>query len=69
MRVKLADKIQEQWRDEDGYWIALKSGWQDRYNPTCHTIHEDSKREVVSIARDAIPCNCRECQNDRSVTL
>lgn len=58
-------RIKEQWCDEDGYWVALNSGWKDRYNPTSHTIHEDTKREALSIAADAIPCSCKECIADR----
>jgi hypothetical protein len=47
--------------DQDGWWLGLKDGWQDRYNPGCHTINENSKREVIAIARDAIVCDCPDC--------
>lgn len=51
---KQPSKIQEQYRDSDGYWIYLVPGFQDRYNPGSHTIVEDTKREALSKARDAI---------------
>jgi hypothetical protein len=58
--------IAEEWRDSDGYWIALKYGYQDSSNPTCHTIHEDTKAEAHAVARDAIPCDCPECRADKA---
>lgn len=63
-RTSVKNKIVEKWTDEDGAWIALKSGWQDVYNPTCHTIHEDTMAECMSIAKDAVPCRCKDCVED-----
>jgi hypothetical protein len=28
------------------WWCYLKAGWQDSSNPTCHTIHEKTLKEV-----------------------
>jgi len=61
MRAR-ATKIQEQYRDSDGYWVYLLPGYQDRYNPGCHTIVEDTKRDALGKAKDAIPCDCADCQ-------
>ena len=48
----------------DGFWIALRSGWQDATNPTCHTIHEDTPQYCLDKVAMAIPCECRECVAD-----
>ena len=61
LAAKYRDRIQEEWHDEDGHWVALKSGWQDNANPQCHTIHEDTQRECYELVRGAIPCNCVDC--------
>jgi hypothetical protein len=66
-RVPIHERIQEQWKDEDGYWIALKSGWGVLGDPGFHTIHEDTKKEAMSIAADSIPCDCRDCLADKSL--
>jgi len=50
-------------KDNDGYWIYLKEGWHDLYNPPCHTIHEDTKRQALAIAREAVPCICPDCRD------
>ena len=35
--------IRDAYRDEDGYWICLKEGWEaTRMDDGCHTIHEDT---------------------------
>ena len=64
MRITKA-MIAAEWKDEDGYWIELKSGWHDGSNPTCHTVHEDTRKECMDRLRDfAEPCNCWECKKD-----
>jgi hypothetical protein len=51
--------VAEQWRDDDGYWIAMKAGWQVVGDPTCHQIHENTKREAL---RHRIEwCYCNNC--------
>lgn len=61
---KWASRIAEFWKDEDGVWIALKSGWQDSTNPTCHTIHEDTWQLALDFVAMAVPCECSECRAD-----
>jgi hypothetical protein len=53
------EAIQRQERDEDGYWIYLKSGWCDAENPNCHVIVESTKREAL--AHRAMRCQCNNC--------
>jgi hypothetical protein len=55
------EQIAEHGRDSDGYWIALKNGWQDAENPQYHTIVEDTRERAFD--HRAIPCHCRECLN------
>ncbi len=65
---KFADRIQsvdDETNIDNGFWIVLRGGWQDRYNPTCHTIHEDTLTECLDIVADAISCDCRECEQDK----
>lgn len=50
--------IKEQYFDEDGYWVVLR----EAYNPGCHTIVEDSRKEALSRAHDAIRCACPQCR-------
>lgn len=61
---ELKKRIAEEWLDSDGYWIALKGGWQDSFNPTCHTIVEDTKAEAYKVLACSEPCNCAECISD-----
>lgn len=63
-RTSMAVKIQEQWRDKDGYWVALRSGWGVLGEPGLHTAHEDTKKEALDVARSAVPCNCADCKAD-----
>ncbi len=58
------DEVEDDRANQNGWWVYLKLGWQDRYNPTCHQIHEDTLKECASIVRDAIPCNCADCTMD-----
>ena len=63
---KYADRISyvdDERRDDNGWWVGLKDGWQDRYNPQCHTVHEDTLKECATIVKNAVPCTCDECTN------
>jgi hypothetical protein len=53
-------RIETEWADDDGYWIELKSGWQDSFNPTCHTIREDTKIEAHKVAAGINPLSLPE---------
>lgn len=36
------EAIRDAYRDEDGYWICLKEGWEaSRTDSECRVIHED----------------------------
>jgi len=52
-------QIQEEWSDSDGYWIALKPGWCNAFEPGCHTIHEDTRSEAYDVPIEK--CECGEC--------
>jgi hypothetical protein len=60
-QVPVKQKIESSFHDIDGYWVYLRDGWQNRYNPGCHIITEDTRAKALSVARDAIPCECAEC--------
>jgi hypothetical protein len=48
--------------DDDGWWAEYAVGWCSSLDPQCHTEHEDTKAEVVTLVRAAIPCRCcTEC--------
>jgi len=51
--------IAEEWRDEDGYWIALRGFVCAANDPGCHQIHENTKREAHAVG--IIECGCRDC--------
>lgn len=41
------EAIADAYEDEDGIWIYLKDGWNaDRMDFECHTIHEDTIRQL-----------------------
>lgn len=41
------EAIKAIWRDSDGYWIVVKDEYNaDRMDVDCHTIHEDTIKEL-----------------------
>ena len=56
--------ISEEWSEEgsdDGYWIALKSGW--RLNDDfVHCIHEDTRKKAWAV--EVAICDCDDCKKD-----
>lgn len=60
-------QIEHEYKDEDGYWIELASGWKDPGDPvgTLHTIHTDTKAEGRREARKALPCDCDDCREKK----
>lgn len=41
------EAIYDAWEDSDGMWIMLNEGWNaDRMDYRCHTIHEDTIKEL-----------------------
>jgi hypothetical protein len=63
MRIlkKYAARVQEIFKDEDGWWIYLNRGWywDDK---GLHTIHEDTQREALEQLRYTDPCDCDYCR-------
>ena len=55
------ERVQEEYRDADGYWIYLKRGWV--IPGDAHGIVENSKRIARSKVGQAVPCQCKECRN------
>lgn len=39
---KLRCAVDEAWKDDDGYWISLKEGWENCEDQECDIIHEDT---------------------------
>lgn len=58
--MTIRGKIAHEWEDEDGYWIALKSGW--RMPGDSHQIVETTKGEARGKLKDAVRCDCDECR-------
>lgn len=41
------EAVVDAYRDEDGYWIRLREGWEaSREDAGCRTIHEDTVRDL-----------------------
>lgn len=59
-------RIQNEYRDSDGYWIDLAPGWQNGADPGCHGIVEDTKREAYRTLTLARPCDCQNCQFEKA---
>lgn len=57
-------KIEEIYRDHDGWWLHYAPGWKSSADPVgaWHGEREDTKREVLALAKDALPCDCVECK-------
>jgi hypothetical protein len=53
------DKVSGWYKDQDGYWINLKRGWQFW---DCHCVHEWNVKDVVRSFRQVAPCSCDECK-------
>jgi hypothetical protein len=53
------------YKDQDGWWMELKTGWAfDPADPPyggCHTISEDTLRELKSHLDLVYPCACACC--------
>jgi len=62
--IKNPNKIKEWWHEgEDGYWLALKTGWND--GNCCHSVSGMTVIEILSRFKDVIPCG-DSCECDYS---
>lgn len=55
--------IQEIDKDDDGYWAYSKWGFQFK-GMGCHTAHEDTQTELLSMIRTLERCDCENCKNN-----
>ncbi len=57
------EHIKEEWNEwEDGYWIALKSGFKWDGDPVgaVHSIHEPTR--AAAHAEGVLRCACEDCK-------
>jgi len=50
----------ECYKDSDGYWLQLKSGFIGPYGTHC--IHEITVKECLLQIRNVVSCSCKECR-------
>lgn len=57
-------KVELIMHDDDGWWLYYNPGWKSSNDPVAptHLEHEDTKREVIALAKEAMKCDCDECQ-------
>jgi len=56
---KYVDRVAYVDHDDDGWWIGLHDGWC--CDIALHTIHEDTKSDVLQCLRNTILCTCSDC--------
>lgn len=63
---KIKPIIAEVEKDEDGYWAYYKPGYKSATDPigAQHWDHEDTRREIMSLVKSAIKCDCDECKKE-----
>lgn len=48
--------------DPDGYWAYTVPGhYFVDAGPDCHTAHESSQRELLTVIRSVASCDCPRC--------
>ena len=62
--AKYKDRVENVFKDEDGYWIYLNPGWYWD-DPGLHIIHEDTQKEALFCLRCTQVCNCDWCKEKR----
>lgn len=55
--------ISEIYHDSDGYWCYTADGFYSPYMD-CHTIHEDTQKQLLEVIRGIEPCDCEECKEE-----
>lgn len=51
--------VSNEWKDSDGYWMLLYTGFQI---DGAHAIHESSRTAASARVRDVRPCKCIDCK-------
>jgi hypothetical protein len=60
---KYETMIEKIYKDSEGYWIYSEKGFYfDGMGRGCHTAHEITQREVLTMIRTLSPCTCELCQ-------
>lgn len=62
LAAKHPDKVSGFYRDPDGWWLELKSGWQAESHSEVHVVHADTAREIVEDFSSVVPCACVDCR-------
>jgi hypothetical protein len=62
LKKRNPDKVDDAYRDSDGYWIELAPGWRREPHDLVHMVHEDTVAAVVEAFRRIVPCDCGECK-------
>jgi hypothetical protein len=63
-QVKADPRVRDAYRDSDGWWIELRSGWRNAYDEpigALHGIHEDTLRAALDRMPYVAPCDCADC--------
>ena len=71
-KIKVSKKVESMLddisKDSDGYWASSKDGFYFTMMD-CHTAHEDTQKELLSVIRTLAPCNCNECTGPLDVEV
>lgn len=54
-------RIEQAYKDSDGYWFVLNSGYINSENGT-HGAREDTVKALKNQIKYIKPCNCRDCK-------
>jgi len=57
---KYQSKLQEVFKDSDGYWAYSDYGYYFELTET-HVASEETQKEFLSVIRTLKKCNCEEC--------
>lgn len=54
-------RVDEIYKDEDGIWMYLTTGFESDPKSSCHTLHEYTVSELIKSARYICRCDCADC--------
>lgn len=57
----LQKRVRELYHDSDGYWLYTNRGYCT-YEYGCHTIHEDTQKDVLQQLKFTDTCDCDYCK-------